>query len=478
MEDKYIAAIDLGSYKITLAVARVRGEDIQIVYYKGIPSDGIKNSIVSIPQRTSVPLKKIIDDAEKELMIKINQVVVGLPRYSVKQEKATGNLVRTDPEDYISREEVEALKSIAIETYPLDDAQTQVMYGAVAQSFSTDDEIQLVENDVVGRLSNELEGNFKIFFGSRRYTTAIDKIFNSLGIAIAKKYFLPDVVAKTVLNSDDMDNGVALVDFGAGVTSVAIYHGGIMRHYAAIPFGGRSITNDIRTECSISEKLAENIKLAYGACIPSKLANLSEKTIQIRYENAPFKELSVKYLSEIIDARAREIIDAILYEIQESNLSDCLRAGVVITGGSANLVNFANLLKEKSGYNVRIGYPKNLFSSAGCTGVYETSAASAIGMVLSAKEDNLPDCVELPAPEEEPPVLETVVEEPVASPVDDGLEPLRTLFGDEDLGPVEPPKKKKKEKKVKVKKTQKDGNILTIFWTKVKSAIEEEDEGV
>lgn len=475
MEEKYIAAIDLGSYKIALSVARIKGDDVQIVYYKETPSDGIKNSIITIPQRASVPLKRIIDDAEKELMIKIMQVVVSLPRYSVKQEKATGNLERTDPDDYISREEVEALKSIAIDTYPLDNGDTQIMYGAVAQSFATDDEIQLVENDVVGTLSHALEGNFKIFIGNRRYTMAIDKIFNSLGVAIAKKYFLPDVVARTVLSADDMENGVALVDFGAGVTSVAIYHGGIMRHYAAIPFGGRSITMDIRTECSISEKLAENIKLAYGACIPSKLANLSEKTIQIRYEDAPYKELSVKYLSEIIDARAREIIDAILYEIQESNLADCLRAGVVVTGGSANLVNFANLFKEKSGYNVRPGYPKALFSSAGCTGVFDTSAASAIGMVLAAKDDNLPDCVQAPEPvEEAPEVVETVSEAPEEEVFRD------SLFGEGEIETVTPEKKEKAPRKIKVGRQKKDknGNVLTIFWTKIKSAIEEEEEEV
>ena len=479
MEEKYIAAIDLGSYKIALAVARIKGDDIQIVYYKETPSDGIKNSIVANPQKASIPLQRIIEDAEKELMIQILQVVVGLPRHSVKQEKATGNLERTNPDDYISREEVEALKSIAIDTYPLDNSETQIMYGAVAQSFSTDDEIQLVESDVVGTLSAGLEGNFKIFIGSRRYTMAVDKIFNSLGVAIAKKYFLPDVVARAVLSEDDMENGVALVDFGAGVTSVAIYHGGIMRHYAAIPFGGRSITADIRTECSISERLAENIKLAYGACIPTKLASLSEKTLQIRYDNAPYKEVSVKYLSEIIDARAREIIDAILYEIQESNLADCLRAGVIVTGGSANLVNFSNLFKEKSGYNVRAERPKNL-STAGCTGVFDPSASSAVGMILAAKEDGLPDCVRAPEPVQEAPVVETVVEETVPAA---GEEPLAGEMGDSlfpgfDFGPAETHKKKAapRIKKIRQKKTDNHGNVLTILWTKIKNTLDE-DEG-
>lgn len=368
VDEKYIAAIDLGTSKFALAVAKVKGEDVQVVYYREHEADGIRSSVLSNPKRASIPLKKAIREAEEELMIKILQVVVGLPRYSVREEMATGSIERTDPDDYITEEEVETLKSMALESYPLDDVNNQIIYGAVAQSFSTDDEIQQVEKEVVGALSSTLEGNFKIFIGNRRATTAVDKIFNTLGVAIAKKYFLPDVAARCVLSEEERQNGVALIDFGAGVTSVAIYYGGIMRHYAAIPFGGRTITNDIRTECSISEHLAENIKLAYGACLPGKLANLSEKIIQIRYEDAPFKEIPVKYLSEVIDARAREIIDAILYSIQESGMQKLLRSGVVLTGGGASLANLKSLISDMSGYNVRIGTPRRLVVASGCNG--------------------------------------------------------------------------------------------------------------
>ena len=396
MEERYIASIDLGTSKLGLCVARVKGDDVQIVYYKETPSEGIRGSVVTNPMKASGPLRQAIEEAEKELMIKILQVVVGMPRNDVRQETATGEIRRTNPDEYISAEEVESLKAMALETYPLDDADNQIMYGAVAQSFDIDDMTSLVENDVVGTLSDKLEGNFKVFIGSRRATTAVDKVFNSMDIAIAKKYFLPDVVARIVLSEEEKQNGVALVDIGAGVTSVAIYHGGIMRYYAAIPFGGKAITGDIRTECGISEDLAEKIKRKFGACLPAKLASLSEKVLQIRLTE-PYKEVSVKYISEVIDARAREIIDAVLWYIQESGLQNNLRSGVVLTGGSASLVNLANLMKEVSGYDVRTGFPRHLFSASVGSGIYSPSATSAIGMILAAKEDRLPDCITRPA---------------------------------------------------------------------------------
>ena len=488
MEERYIASIDLGTSKLGLCVARVKGDDVQVVYYKETPSAGIRGSVVANPMKASIPLKKAIQEAEDELMIKILQVVVGMPRSDVQQETATGGIVRSNPDEYITEEEVENLKAMALESYPLDDETSQIMYGAVAQSFSIDDQIQLVESDVVGTLSKELEGNFKVFIGSRRATTAVDKIFNSMGIAIAKKYFLPDVVAKTVLTEEDRQSGVALVDIGAGVTSVAIYQGGIMRSYVAIPFGGKTITGDIRTECSISEDLAEKIKLKFGACMPGKLASLSEKVLQIRLTE-PYKEVTVKYISEVIDARCREIINAVLYYIQESGLENNLRGGIVLTGGGASLVNFANLFKELSGYEVRIGFPRHLFSASVGAGVYNPSAAAAIGMVLAAKEDRMPDCVTRPEPvwADAPEAEETADEEMEAAaltgeggfyvpdPTFQEGEP-GTLIPEEEYGTAEAreteqeqtekPQKPKKEKKEKKARKPADPNRPTMRWLK------------
>ena len=459
--EKYIASIDLGSSKFGLCVARVNGDDVQIVYYKETPSDGIRASLITNPMKASMRLKEAIQDAEKELMIQIMQVVVGMPRSEVAQVTAQARIDRSTPDEYISADEVQTLKSIALETYPLPNPEKQIMLGAVAQSFSIDDEIQLVESEVVGTLSSSLEGNFKVFIGSRSATTALDKIFNGLQIALAKKYFLPDVVARTVLTEDEMTSGVALVDVGAGVTSVSIYFGGIMRYYASIPFGGKAITGDIRTECSISDDLAEKIKKRFGACMPGKLANLSEKVLQIRLSE-PYKEVPVRYISEIIDCRAREIVEAMLYYIQESGLPNSLRSGIVVTGGGAELANFIPLVKEMSGYEVRKGYPRFMFSASVGSGVYSTSATAAIGMILAAKDDNLPDCISMPEkvviPEED--LVEVEVTDETPTP--------ETLFAPEEFGEAQEVPKKEKKRKVKVdkKKVDKPG-FLSVFWNTI-----------
>lgn len=411
MDEKHIVAIDLGTSKFALAIARVSGEDIQIVYYREVPSAGIRYSYIFNPTQVATALKPVIEAAEKELDIKITQAVVGMPRYSVRQETNQGS-IKLNPDECITADDINYIKDMAQQEYPLDDPK-EVLFGAVAQSFSTSEDFQLVEKDIIGMASDMIEGNFKIFIGNKRYLQNIDLVFNNMKIAVAGKYFTPDTTAKAVLTAAEMESGTALIDFGAGVTSVSVYSGGIMRHYAAIPFGGKSITNDIDTECKIfSGTLAENIKLAHGICMPEKLQNMNEKILRINIgATAQYKDLPVKYLSEVITCRVQEIMEAVLYEIQKSGFADKLRSGIVLTGGGANLANCGNFITELSGYSVRIGYPKPLFSSGGCIGVHEAEAAISIGMILAAARDCCDDCS---VPETYPTGKTSVIVEPAA----------------------------------------------------------------
>ena len=487
MEERYIASVDLGTSKLAVCVARILGHDVQVIYYKETPSEGIRYSYVNNPGKVENVLRDALSQAQQELKIKIQQVIVGLPRYYVRQENASASMDRTDPDNQIEEGEVRTLKSMALEEYPLSDSKNEVIYGAVAQSFSTEDSLNELENDIVGMTAEKLEGNFKVFIGSRRHSINIDNVFNSMGIAIAKKYFTPGITARAVLKEEQMENGVALIDIGAGVSSVTIFKGKIMRYYAAIPFGGNSITRDIKTECNFSFDLAENIKKAYGACMPGKLSALGEKSIQIVDENdEPTAQVGVKYISEIITARMKEIIEALLYHIQASGYAseDLLRAGVVVTGGGAELVNCANYIKELSGYSVKVGYPRRFFSCEGCAEATEASAATSMGMILAAKGDQLLNCVKeaparrywtapKPAPEaaqpevsvsepvevtaepqpvevvvESKPVEEPAIEESVIAAQDDGP----TVFDEYTPEEIKEAKNRKREKPVKERK--------------------------
>ena len=441
--DKHIVAIDLGTSKIALTVAKVEGNDVQIVYYRETPSAGIRYSSVFNVKNVTEALASAISQAEDELNIKITQAVVGMPKYPVRKVNANAEIDGRGEDTDITEEDIDALKSFAQDSYPLEDVEKEAIFGAVAQSFSDGENFQIIEQDIVGMTSDVLEGNFKIFIGKKSDLSKIDQVMNRCGVAAIHKFFTADTTAKAVLNSSEMENGVALIDFGAGCTSVSIYHGNIMRHYASIPFGGKNITDDIKSEAQISARLAENIKLAFGACMPDKLQSLSEKVIQIRSNcSEGDKSISVKYLSEIITARVEEIMMAVLYEIENSGFADMLRSGIVITGGVAQCANICNFINDISGYKVRTGYPKHLFSHQGCEGLTDTTASTSIGLLLAAKNTANVNCI---IANEDPAETETTVTVETADPDDDKE---RDLWGNVVETPVEPVNPKPKAQKV------------------------------
>ena len=394
LSEKIIAAVDLGSSKTSLAIARVEGNNTQVLFYKSVPSRGITYSEVMNPGQTKEVLRGLIHDAEEELHIKVRQVVVGMPRCNIHRQDAEGTLNRDRSEDCITQEEVDAIKDMAQASLRESVSSKERIYGVIAQSFSTDDYFQLIENDVVGMTGDELTGHFKVFLGKSTPIVNLTRVFNDLGISIARTYFTPLATARAVLTEEETSNGVALLDMGAGATSVSIFDKKVLVEYAAIPFGGDTISGDIHTECGISNSLADNIKKAYGGCMPERLLTLSDKIIQVETDDmSAYTQIPVRFMSQIITARVKEIIDAMLYTIQESNLATGLRKGIVITGGGAELLNLSNYIKELSGYNVRVAYPRHGFVATGYENILKADAATIAGMLLLARDENINCCL-------------------------------------------------------------------------------------
>ncbi len=414
-KEKYIVAADLGTAKMSLIVVKVNGFDTQVVYYKEVASDGIRYSGVLNRAKAHAPFDVLIKGAEAELNIKINHVVIGMPKFPIRQETNSGKIMDRGENTEITAEDIENIKSFAQDNYILSNPEKEVVYGAVAQSFSDSENFQTTEEDIIGMASDVIEGHFNIFIGRRSELRNADELLAKSDTSAIKKYFTAHTTAKVVLTETEMDNGVALVDIGGGSTSVSIYTGGIMRHYASIPFGGKSITSDIKSELQVTERLAENIKLAFGACMSDRLHNMSEKVLYIqdnltRHE----KQVPIKYLSDIITARVEELLEAVLYIIKSSGYEDDIRCGIVLTGGVSKTTNLRTLIKEMSGYHTRIGHPMVQFSTDDIEGVDNVSASTIIGLVMEAIVEDIPTCARELNDQKEVTVEEVHIEEEVS----------------------------------------------------------------
>lgn len=456
MENKHIVAIDAGTSKISIAVGFEADNGFRIMHYRALPSAGIHQGRIQNAQQASEVIQELIGGVKEELGLVVNQAVINLPSYPIFQRGAKSSLKRED-DTMVQESEVDMLEAQACDDVlkQEDEKVGLSVYRCVSQSYSDGIDFPIGKDDIIGRFTDHIEGYYEVFLGNTRQMANIDNTLGLQEVVAARRLFMPECVAKMVLDPTDVENGVALVDIGGGVTSVSIFTGGILRYYDSIPFGGRSVTMDIRNECGLSESLAENIKKAYGICCPDKLLSMSDKFLRIKLRDSTrTKEVSVKYLSEVVTARMREIFNAVLYIIQQSQLADELGSGIVLTGGGSMLTNCSKLLGEMSGYNVRIGrigkrfasLPKELQqpNTAGCLGLLYAGRGLGKVWFVTDPEDPRINVIEQEAPQqettpaEEPVITEKVETEEVV------VEPALT----EDAPQPQPEKKEKETKKM------------------------------
>jgi len=201
----------------------------------------------------------------------------------------------------------------------------------------------------------------------------------------------PLASSEAVLSKEEKEAGVALIDIGGGTTDLAIFKDGIIRHTAVIPYGGNVITEDIKEGCSIIEKQAELLKVKFGSAWPGENRDSEIVSIPGLRGSKP-KEISLKTLSKIINARVVEIMEQVYLEIKNYGHDDQkkkLIGGVVLTGGGSQLKHLKQLVEYITGMDTRIGYPSEHL--AGDTKKSETSPilATAVGLLMNALEQQV-----------------------------------------------------------------------------------------
>ena len=196
----------------------------------------------------------------------------------------------------------------------------------------------------------------------------------------------PLASAASVLDANEKEAGVALVDIGGGTTDLAIFQDGIIRHTCVIPFGGNIVTEDIKDGCKIMKSQAEELKLRFGSALAVEAKE--NQIISIPgLKGRPPKEISMKNLASIIQARMEEIFEQVYFEIKASGYSNKLNGGIVITGGGSQLKFIKQLVEYVTGLDARIGYPDEHLASGFNKELKHPMFATGIGLVERAVEE-------------------------------------------------------------------------------------------
>jgi cell division protein FtsA len=379
--DIIIVGLDIGTTKIATIVGR-RNEHgkIEILGSGKTESIGVKRGVVSNIENTVKSIRKAIEEAESKSNVKIDYVNVGIAGQHIKSLQHRGIIIRKNIDDEISQKDVDDLLE---SMRNLNMSPGEEIIDVIPQEYIIDGEPGIREP--VGMLGNSLEANFHIIVGQTTAAKNIFKCVRKSDLDIVDLILEPIASAKAVLGDEEKEAGVALVDIGGGTTDVAIFHDGIIRHTAVIPFGGDIITEDVKEGCSIIKKHAEELKVKFGSALASE--NKEEEVVAIPgLRGRPPKEITLKNLASIIQARIEEIIEHVYFEIKNSGYENKLIAGIVLTGGGALLKHIAQLTEFMTGMDTRIGYPNEHLAEGTLEELASPTFSTGIGLVIEGFE--------------------------------------------------------------------------------------------
>lgn len=371
-----IVGLDIGTTKICTIVGRKNDfGKIEILGMGKSESVGVMRGVVTNIVNTVNSIKLAVDEASTKSKVEIHSVYVGIAGQHIKSLQHRGMRTRNSMEDEINQKDIDI---IVEDMYKLAMPPGEEIIHVIPQEYIVDNEQGL--KDPVGMSGIRLEANCHIITGQVSSIKNIYKCVERAALKTEGLFLEPLASAEAVLTDEEKEAGVVLVDIGGGTTDIAIFHDGIIRHTAVIPFGGNVITDDIKEGCTIIRNQAELLKIKFGSALASE--NLENEIVSIPgLRGREPKEISVKNLASIIQARMEEIIEHVIYEIKNSGFEKRLIAGIVITGGGAQLKHIIQLVEYLTGMDARIGYP-NEHLAKGTDEVKSPMYATAVGLVM------------------------------------------------------------------------------------------------
>lgn len=374
-----VVGLDIGTTKICAIVGlRTEHGKIQVLGMGKAESAGVSRGVVTNIEKTIKGIKAAIEDAAAKSNCDISEVVVGIAGQHIKSLQHRGIIVRNSTEDEISRADVDRLIE---DMYRLAMPPGEKIIHVLPQEFTVDNEQGILEP--IGMSGIRLEANFHVITGQITAANNIIKCIDRAGLYATDMVLEPLASADAVLSDEEKEAGVVLVDIGGGTSDIAIFYEGIIRHTAVIPFGGNSITEDIREGCAVMKNTAEALKVKFGSALADE--NKDEEVISIQgLKGREPKEVSVKNLAYIIQARMEEILEQVKYEIQASGFEKKIRAGagIVVTGGGAQLKHVTQLVEYITGIDARIGYPNEHLAKSNFDDIKSPMYSTGIGLVI------------------------------------------------------------------------------------------------
>jgi len=383
-QNPIIVGLDIGTTKIA-AIAGRKNEygKLEILGFGKANSNGVQHGqVLNIDATVLAVQQAMLNMHASNPDLEVTEVYVGIAGHHIKSLQTRGDLVRQSAEEEIRQHEIEQLVADQRKTYiPAGDQIIDV----IPQEFNVDN-YQNIKNPI-GHNGVKLGANFHIITGDRNAIRNITRAVNKSSLAIKDLVLQPLASADAVMCEHDMEAGVAILDIGGGTSDLAIFYEGILKHTAVIPFGGENITNDIKMGLSVLKTQAEQMKVQFGSALSDEAKANAFITIP-GIRGMQHKEVSVKTLAQIIQARMSEILDFVTYHLKTVGMDNKqLNGGIILTGGGAQLKHLLQLTEYATGMNARIGYPNAHLAAGHVEKLTKPMYSTCIGLILKGYND-------------------------------------------------------------------------------------------
>ena len=392
MERKnYTVAVDLGSSNVVVAVGEKAAEgQMEVASIVSKPVEGVNAGKIENIELVSRAIREAMSEAEEQLGIRITEAYAGISGDFVRCARHTDHVFVYDPQNGVNQKDVDALFDRMRNVQAPDD---ETIMERVPQNYVVDDN-QEVKNPV-GSFGKKLSSTFNFILCLRTPMQRLDMALKRLGIRMLGVTSNAIATAEAVLLPDEKEEGVAVVDIGGGVTDVAVYYRNVVRYIATIPMGAMAINRDIRT-MSVPEKHVESLKQKYGSAVADLAPE--DKLIRVNGRTArEAKDILLRNLATVIEARATDIAEFVLQEIRDSGYAGKLAYGIVLTGGSAKLKDVDELFRRVTGMDVRIASAETGVAEESREKVVDPAYATAVGILLKGAEQGACAVIERPA---------------------------------------------------------------------------------
>jgi len=354
--ERLVAALDIGSAKTTAIIAEVEGDlpkhpTLKVLGVGQAKTTGMRRGVVADIEETTRSIRKAMQDAERMSGAEMHEVYTGIAGEHVQAMTSKGIVAVAG--DEIAKGDVDRANEVArAQAIP----QDRELLHAIPQEYTVDKNTGI--RDPIGMTGMRLETEMYLVTIGSSPAINLRKSVERAGYKVRELILEPLASALAVLTEDEKELGTALVDLGAGMTDIAIFHEGKIRHLATISFGGNNVTNDIVHGLGVPQSDAERLKENYGCAFepmvdPSDIIQLPSTVSQ------GDRQIPRQLLAHIIHQRMDEILHLVHSQIEAAGYGSKLTGGLVLAGGGAGMSGIVDLATEVFGVRapVRLGVP-------------------------------------------------------------------------------------------------------------------------